>query len=655
MGCGATKPARTKADGTEVVGEKTTRRGSPPQAQETGPRSGKERYMNSPIMKEVDQDGKVYFLATYPADTDLGGLTVVCRDVSGTVWVKTMADSEIADWKATGAANVSWVTFWRAFTSAFIKGEPPRAIATTGNKRRLDISLKTSKDQRLLLPIELANFGNESSLTFTYFFLPFFDSYASRKRERAPSEDLLEATEANINLCEAKTDDILNSIELIFPKVENLRQDAREANQVQLEATEEVERIEKNVRKAKKYCLHGKAIHHLDGLYNEGGARPFQHLQWAKEHDPATITCDQGMLKLLTTKFESTQERSPLKILPTDPNIQSILETTGDKEIAMKVLQCMDNIDEIDFNPFDLDKLTEGGALLTTAWVLTYKYNLCSLFSIDPVTLKNFWLGVTAGYHDNPYHNATHAADVLQCTHYIIGPGKMGSLMRMKKEDEFAAVIAAGIHDYDHPGFNNSFHTKTQAYLGILYNDRSILENHHCACVFEMMRHPKYNILASLNDDQKKEVRDTIVEMLLSTDMGNHAKIFSQFRRRLAENPDWHSRRDDVRLAMVMAIKMADISNCSRPQELYLRWAECIASEFYTQGDAEQRLSITVSPFMDRRKHNADFSKGQISFMNYIVLPMFEDMAQLLPCLQPMVHQCEQNKAHWESLRDGTH
>ena len=70
------------------------------------------------------------------------------------------------------------------------------------------------------------------------------------------------------------------------------------------------------------------------------------------------------------------------------------------------------------------------------------------------------------------------------------------------------------------------------------------------------MRHPKFNILASLSDDQKKEVRDIIVELLLSTDMGNHAKIFSQFRRRAAENPDWYTRREDVKLGMVMAIKV---------------------------------------------------------------------------------------------------
>ena len=30
-------------------------------------------------------------------------------------------------------------------------------------------------------------------------------------------------------------------------------------------------------------------------------------------------------------------------------------------------------------------------------------------------------------------------------------------------------------------GLNNNFHIKVQSYLATLYNDKSILENHHCA------------------------------------------------------------------------------------------------------------------------------------------------------------------------------
>eukprot|EP00455_Lapot_gusevi_P026557 TRINITY_DN2800_c0_g2_i5.p1 TRINITY_DN2800_c0_g2~~TRINITY_DN2800_c0_g2_i5.p1 ORF type:complete len:143 (-),score=18.22 TRINITY_DN2800_c0_g2_i5:425-853(-) len=140
-----------------------------------------------------------------------------------------------------------------------------------------------------------------------------------------------------------------------------------------------------------------------------------------------------------------------------------------------------------------------------------------------------------------------------------------------------------------------------------------------------------------------------MLEMVLATDMGNHAKIFSAFRRRIAEGPEWHEKKDDIFLALSMSIKMADISNCGRPGFLYLEWAKNISAEFYGQGDAEERRSLSISPFMDRRKDKTDFPKGQISFMNYVVVPMFEAVAEFLPPVEVALQHCTENKEYWQS------
>lgn len=91
-----------------------------------------------------------------------------------------------------------------------------------------------------------------------------------------------------------------------------------------------------------------------------------------------------------------------------------------------------------------------------------------------------------------------------------------------------------------------------------------------------------------------------------------------------------------------MCIKMADISNCGRPTNLYLKWGTKIADEFYLQGDREVQFKVDwinphvflasvvhffwhfqvaignpVSPLMDRR--SPTMAKGQIAFMNYVV------------------------------------
>jgi len=333
-----------------------------------------------------------------------------------------------------------------------------------------------------------------------------------------------------------------------------------------------------------------------------------------------------------------------------DPNLQRALDLAGDSAHD-DILHTLEKIDDWDFDVFRLQEHTKGGSLFMVTFCLFHKYGFPQQFNLDPEVVVNWCTAIEAGYHPNPYHNSTHAADVTQVLHFLLFPGGMYKGLPLSAEDAFAAIISGAIHDFDHPGFNNNFHVRTNAYLALLYNDRSVLENHHCAAVFDLMKDPKYNLLHSLNNEQRKDVRDTILEMVLSTDMGNHARIFQTFRKRLADEAEWRQ-KDDVRLALAIAIKISDISNCGRPQHLYLQWASRIADEFYKQGDVERQLHFPVSPFMDRLTHTVDFAKGQISFMNYIVIPLFEAGAEFVPQLEWTVQRIQENKEHWSRMEE---
>jgi calcium/calmodulin-dependent 3',5'-cyclic nucleotide phosphodiesterase len=48
----------------------------------------------------------------------------------------------------------------------------------------------------------------------------------------------------------------------------------------------------------------------------------------------------------------------------------------------------------------------------------------------------------------------------------------------------FAAIIAAIIHDFEHTGTTNSFHVMSGSETALLYNDRSVQENHHISAAF---------------------------------------------------------------------------------------------------------------------------------------------------------------------------
>ena len=325
------------------------------------------------------------------------------------------------------------------------------------------------------------------------------------------------------------------------------------------------------------------------------------------------------------------------------------------------IWECLRKIDEWDFDVFtiqaqmsgdDYESLAfqpKGGSLFLTTFALFIKHGCFQKFNLDERLVLNFISVVEAGYHPNPYHNSMHAADVLHITHYIMSKGGLISTCKLSDEDVLAALFAACIHDYNHPGINNNFHIRAQTYLATLYNDKSILENVHVSSVFELMKLPRFNMLSTLTDEQRHDIRETVIEMVLATDMGLHAKILGQFRRRLQDNHDLF-KKDDVRLALAITVKMADISNCGRPVPLYLKWCAKIADEFYMQGDRERFLGLGCSPFMDRR--DPAMAKGQIAFMNYIVVPLFESVCELLPAMRFTAELAANNKSYWGANDD---
>ena len=327
------------------------------------------------------------------------------------------------------------------------------------------------------------------------------------------------------------------------------------------------------------------------------------------------------------------------------------------------VVDCLQKIGDWDFDVFQVQiamsgsfdhigllNQHNGGSLFVTAYCTMVRFGLIRKFNINEKTLLSWLSLVEAGYHPNPYHNSMHAADVLHVTSYILKNGGLIECANLSDEDIFAAVFAAVIHDFNHPGINNNFHIRVQTYLAILFNDRSVLENVHVSCTFELMKIDKFNVLECFSDDQRRNLKETVTEMVLSTDMGLHAKILSTFKRRLSEDHNF-TKKEDIRLALSMALKVADISNCGRPENLYRKWCDQISDEFYLQGDRERNCGFPVSPFMDR--YSANVPKGQTAFMNYIVVPLFECISEYLPEMHFTVDFTENNKAYWATHKSG--
>jgi hypothetical protein len=182
-------------------------------------------------------------------------------------------------------------------------------------------------------------------------------------------------------------------------------------------------------------------------------------------------------------------------------------------DITQDIDAVVEGIGAWDFDLFLADELSGGQGLLLVGSVLFAHHDLLTLFKIHPNTLENFLSDISNAYiADNTYHNALHGADVTQTLHYFIQTGGVGSYLT--QEMLFTCIVAALIHDCGHPGVNNAFLVKTDDPLAISYNDKSPLENMHCATAFGIMQDRRSNILGGIPRSSHDTVREAIISMV---------------------------------------------------------------------------------------------------------------------------------------------
>lgn len=372
------------------------------------------------------------------------------------------------------------------------------------------------------------------------------------------------------------------------------------------------------------------------------------------------------------------EEKSPTAELQTQ-------KAEGEQDFKLDALLedhegLMEKIDTWNFQIFDLVERTGGktGRILSSVtYTLFQDMCLFEIFKIPEREFMSYFCALESGYRDIPYHNRVHATDVLHAVWYLttrpipgfqqihsehvtgsdtdsdsgISPGRISyatSKSSSISDDSYgclawnipalelmALYVAAAMHDYDHPGRTNAFLIATNAPQAVLYNDRSVLENHHAASAWSLyLSQPEYNFLANLDHVEFKRFRFLVIEAILATDLKKHFDFLAEFNAKVNDvnSPgiDWTNENDRLLVCQV-CIKLADINGPAKVRDLHLKWTEGIVNEFYEQGDEEARLGLPISPFMDRSA--PQLAKLQESFITHIVGPLCNsyDAAGLLP------------------------
>ncbi|XP_032070555.1 calcium/calmodulin-dependent 3',5'-cyclic nucleotide phosphodiesterase 1A-like [Thamnophis elegans] len=285
----------------------------------------------------------------------------------------------------------------------------------------------------------------------------------------------------------------------------------------------------------------------------------------------------------------------------------------------LEVIEAIKTIDKWDFNVFTLDEAAEGHCLKYVMCEIFTKYELLKRFQIPFTILISFAKALEAGYskHKNPYHNSLHAADVTQTVHALMI--HTGMMQWFTDLEILAIFFSSIIHDYEHTGTTNHFHIETRSKAALLYNDRSVLENHHLSAAFRLLQDRDTNILDNLTKDEWREFRRMVINIVLSTDMSYHfqqMKVMKHILQCLQLADRTH--KDQI---MSFLVHMADINHPAKPWELHHQWSEALLEEFFEQGDKEAEMGLPISSLCDRKTTN--IAESQIGFIDVIVKPAF--------------------------------
>uniref|UniRef100_A0A3B4A1H0 3',5'-cyclic-AMP phosphodiesterase n=1 Tax=Periophthalmus magnuspinnatus TaxID=409849 RepID=A0A3B4A1H0_9GOBI len=218
-----------------------------------------------------------------------------------------------------------------------------------------------------------------------------------------------------------------------------------------------------------------------------------------------------------------------------------------------------------------------------------------------------------------------------------------------------AAIFAAAIHDVDHPGVSNQFLINTNSELALMYNDESVLENHHLAVGFKLLQEDNCDIFQNLTKKQRQTLRRMVIDMVLATDMSKHMSLLADLKTMVETKKvtssgvlmlDNYTDRMQVLRNMVHC---ADLSNPTKPLDLYRQWTDRIMDEFFHQGDRERERGMEISPMCD--KHTASVERTQVGFIDYIVHPLWETWADLVhPDAQDILDTLEDNRNWYQSM-----
>ena len=93
-----------------------------------------------------------------------------------------------------------------------------------------------------------------------------------------------------------------------------------------------------------------------------------------------------------------------------------------------------------------------------------------------------------------------------------------------------------------------------------------------------------------------------------------------------------------------------DVSPPTRKFDVCHTWTYLLFEEFFNQGDLEKQQNLPISFLCDRL--TTQISKSQPGFLNFICLPLFQTISEIMPEMKQLENNTRDNVKHWAEMEE---
>ncbi|GMF15451.1 unnamed protein product [Phytophthora lilii] len=296
------------------------------------------------------------------------------------------------------------------------------------------------------------------------------------------------------------------------------------------------------------------------------------------------------------------------------------------------------------------------GNVVVFVGMLIFESIDCGEEFVDLSVLPSFLRHIQDRYDGNmPFHNATHAADVMHTLFMMLWNTSLGE--KISQHNQVGALLAAVMHDVEHVGLTNDFLIKTCHPIAQKYPTKAPLESKHMDLALQAVVDPKFDVLSKMSSEQRDQVLEVVRETISATALIYQPELLAEINDTTVE--EWKMLQEEGAVlpqslqvrALRIAMHVSDISQTMKPFANHQKWVFRLNDEHYKQGELDAREQWRVSPsFCFREQWTYEgFLCSQVCFLKMMALPAVVTLNNI-PWLDvnELVNGIEKNIAEWE-------